>query len=343
MDRRFRALAAVTVAAVYFLILVGGIVRASGSGMGCPDWPKCFGRWVPPTDESQLPAAYQETYAHRGYGEVRFNAAKTWTEYVNRLIGVVIGLLIFATLLASLRFWRRDRAVTWLSLAAFLLVGFQGWLGSVVVSTNLLPWMVTVHMVVALVIVALLLYTLVRSQRGGVPAGTLERRAGLSWGFAVVLGLSLVQIALGAQVREQVDVVAAAGAPRASWVAELGRVFLAHRTLALVVLGANAWLLWQLRRAGALGVELGAMRRLAGAVAAVLLCEAAAGALLSWLGMPAVLQPVHLLLASILVGLQFALAVIYLYATRPAAMAGAPRPFTAPASLGTASPGRSDR
>src|SRR5688572_26064768 len=106
MDRRFRVLASVTVAAVYLLILVGGIVRATGSGMGCPDWPKCFGRWVPPTDESQLPADYQEIYAHRGYGEARFNVAQTWTEYLNRLLGVVIGFLIFATLLASLRFWR---------------------------------------------------------------------------------------------------------------------------------------------------------------------------------------------------------------------------------------------
>ncbi|HUP24792.1 MAG TPA: COX15/CtaA family protein [Thermoanaerobaculia bacterium] len=321
---RFRSLATITVAAVYFLILVGGIVRASGSGMGCPDWPKCFGRWVPPTDESQLPANYQEIYAQRGYGEARFSVAKTWMEYINRLIGVGIGFLIFLTLLASTAFWHRDRAVTWLSLVAFLLVGFQGWLGSVVVATNLLPWMVTVHMVVALVIVCLLVYVWVRSQREAVPAGTLERRGAISVAFAVVLALTLVQIALGAQVRERVDEVQAAGVARTAWVEELGMVFLTHRTLALVVVAAHLWLVWQLRRAGALGAEQGVMRRLSVGVVAVLLAEVTAGALLSWLGMPAVLQPAHLLLASVLVGLQFALLVFYRYASRSPTLAHTP-------------------
>ena len=63
--------------------------------MGCPDWPTCFGQWVPPTSESDLPRNYQEIYADLGYAETRFNVVKTWTEYVNRLIGVGIGLLIF--------------------------------------------------------------------------------------------------------------------------------------------------------------------------------------------------------------------------------------------------------
>lgn len=318
---RFRTLAAVTVAAVYFLILVGGIVRASGSGMGCPDWPKCFGRWVPPTDESQLPEGYRETYAHRGYGEARFNVVQTWTEYVNRLIGVGIGFLIFLTLLASIRFWRGDRAITWLSLLAFLLVGFQGWLGSVVVSTNLAPWMVTVHMVVALVIVCLLVYVWVRSQRDTLPAGTLERRGAVSLAFAAVLASSLVQIALGTQVRERVDEVAAAGVARAAWVEQLGTVYLTHRTLALVVVAANVWLVWLLLRAGALSRDRGVMRRLALGLLGVLLGEVLAGAILSRMGMPAVLQPVHLLLASVLAGLQFALAVIYRYASRSAPVA----------------------
>lgn len=312
MDRRFRLLAATTVAAVYFLILVGGIVRASGSGMGCPDWPKCFGRWIPPTHESQLPANYQEIYGHRGYGDAPFNAVKTWIEYVNRLIGVVIGLLIFATLLAAFVFWRRDRAIVWLSLAAFVLVGFQGWLGSVVVSTNLAPWMVTVHMLVALVIVALLIYVLVRSQRETAPDAPAAREpdGALRWGFALVLALSLVQIVLGTQVRERVDEVAATGAERASWIEQLGGVYAGHRAFAAVVVAANLALIWWLRRSGALGIEHRARRRLALAVVGLLLVEAAVGVLLSALALPPFLQPIHLLFASLLVGAQFALATL---------------------------------
>ncbi|MEM8966748.1 MAG: COX15/CtaA family protein, partial [Bacteroidota bacterium] len=121
-------LSVVTLIAVYLLILVGGIVRSTGSGMGCPDWPKCFDSWIPPTEVSQLPVDYKEVYAQQraaknerflaylgflGLGngdlsdrikndksilvEADFNAAKTWIEYVNRLIGAVIGILIFAT------------------------------------------------------------------------------------------------------------------------------------------------------------------------------------------------------------------------------------------------------
>ena len=80
------------------LILAGGIVRATGSGMGCPDWPKCFGRWIPPTEFSQLPSNYREIYGAKLKGEVEFNAVKTWIEYANRLLGVLVGFFVFGTI-----------------------------------------------------------------------------------------------------------------------------------------------------------------------------------------------------------------------------------------------------
>ena len=125
---RYRRMAWITLAAVYFLILVGATVRASGAGMGCPDWPTCFGRWVPPTSEAQLPSNYQEIYAELGYAETRFNVVKTWTEYTNRLVGVSIGLLIFLTAIYSWFCRRHDPLIFKASVAAFLMVGFQGWL-----------------------------------------------------------------------------------------------------------------------------------------------------------------------------------------------------------------------
>lgn len=341
----FRTLGLITIAAVYALIAVGGIVRATGSGMGCPDWPKCFGRWVPPTAESQLPADYQETYAEHGYGQDRFNVWKTWTEYVNRLIGVVIGFLIFGVMLASFRFWRSDRPVVWWSVAAFLLVGFQGWLGSVVVSTNLAPWMVTVHMLVALVIVGILIYAVARgvvsseSTLSADTAGSGGRK--LEWLFGFCLLLSMIQIGMGTQVREQVDETARAVVERADWIGELGSLVLVHRTFSLVLVIANAVLvywLWRRQRdsvSRAVGGERGpngvgsggsggvgnrgsggspvgpTILRLGFVLLAVLGAEAVAGTLLFYLAIPPVLQPVHLVLAAILAGVQFAMWVLY--------------------------------
>jgi heme a synthase len=109
--QRFLGLALITIAAVYFLILVGGTVRASGAGMGCPDWPLCFGQFIPPTSEAQLPPDWRVTYADRGYDTADFDPVKTWTEYINRLVGVVIGLLVIATAVAAWPYRRADAAV----------------------------------------------------------------------------------------------------------------------------------------------------------------------------------------------------------------------------------------
>ena len=165
LSARFRSIALMTLIAVYLVILAGGIVRASGAGMGCPDWPKCFGQWIPPTEESQLPANYHETYAKLGYADTRFNAVKTWTEYGNRLVGATAGLLVIFTVFAARRFRDADPSVFKLSLAALFAIGFQAWLGKALVMSNLRPWMITIHMLMAFVVVCLLIYTIARSQK----------------------------------------------------------------------------------------------------------------------------------------------------------------------------------
>ena len=345
--RRFRFVGILTVVAVYLLILVGGVVRSTGSGMGCPDWPKCFGRWIPPTEASQLPADYKEIYtaqrvaknqklaltlqrlgfaqvagsifAHpTQYIETDFNATKTWIEYLNRLLGALIGVFVFLTVAFALPYWRRDRTVFWLALASFLLTGVQGYLGSLVVSTNLLPVMVTVHMALALVIVALLLYAVDRTRwsaveriaqtdfadkRGqGVTAGSKKISVSLQvWLWAALL-LTFWQIVLGTQVREQVDIVSAAAGylDRATWVAKLGSTFTVHRTVSALVLLVNIYLgyeLWQLGQPR--------LQRLVAATLSLIGLEIVAGFVLASFALPATVQPVHLTLATVLFGAQF--------------------------------------
>ena len=310
---RYRRMAWITLFAVYFLILVGASVRASGAGMGCPDWPTCFGSWIPPTSEAQLPANYQEIYADLGYAETEFNVVKTWTEYLNRLTGVTIGFLILLTAIYSWSVRRHDKAIATASVAAFLMVGFQGWLGAKVVSSNLQPGMITVHMLMALAIVGTLLFALARARRGIIIAESIQ---GIDPRFEkwlyIVMTLTVIQVTMGTQVREMVDYLNhTQGADRSSWVDALPWFFYVHRSFSAIVLFANLWLIALLVRSVGWSHTL---TRLTVAMIAVIGLSILSGATLGHLGMPAFVQPLHLVGASLLFGLQFLIWMSYRHA-----------------------------
>jgi cytochrome c oxidase assembly protein subunit 15 len=186
--------------ATYLLILMGGLVRVSGAGLGCPDWPHCFGRWIPPTSVEQLPADIDPE---------KFNFRLAWTEYINRLFGIVVGLLIAATALLAFRYHRRTPRILYPSIAAALLVAFQGWQGGQVVTSELKPIIVSAHMVIALIIVVLLTYVSHQVPRRDT-AVTPNSLPGTMQRLLVVLGVvAIVQTALGIQVRESLEVIAA--------------------------------------------------------------------------------------------------------------------------------------
>ena len=310
---RYRRMAWITLAAVYFLILVGASVRASGAGMGCPDWPTCFGSWIPPTSVEQLPANYQEIYADLGYAETEFNVVKTWTEYLNRLTGVTIGFLILLTAIYSWSVRHHDRAIFIASVAAFLMVGFQGWLGARVVASNLQAGMITLHMLMALAIVGTLLYAVARARRGIMMA---ESISGIDPRFAkwlyIVLGMTVLQVAMGTQVREMVDYMNhVQGTERSAWVDAFPWFFYVHRSFSAVVLFSNLWLAWLLVQS--LGWQH-TLTRLTATMLGVIVIAISSGATLGHLGMPAFIQPFHLVGASLLFGLQFLIWMSYRHA-----------------------------
>ena len=310
---RYRRFATITLLAVYFLILVGASVRASGAGMGCPDWPTCFGQWIPPTAESQLPANYQQLYADLGYAETRFNVVKTWTEYLNRVVGVVIGLLIFVTAILSWPLRRYSSSLALASVAACLLVGFQGWLGARVVSSNLQPGMITLHMLMALAILGTLLFALSQSRR---QIMALQPVLGVDARFptwlGIVLLLTIAQVVLGTQVREMTDIFGQLQGEeqRPRWIEAMPWFFYVHRSFSAVVLFANLWLAWLLIRS--LG-WMHTLTRLTFAMIAVIVVSVLTGATLGHLGMPRLVQPLHLLAATSLFGLQFLIWMSYLH------------------------------
>ncbi|MDW8330530.1 MAG: COX15/CtaA family protein [Cyclobacteriaceae bacterium] len=320
---RYRTLISITLGAVYFLILIGGIVRSTGSGMGCPDWPTCFGQWVPPTKAEELPSNYKENYsAYRDKKNQRFaafleaigmkqtayrlrndesirkeadfNAVKTWTEYINRLVGMVVGLLVTAVFIVSVSYFKSKKSVVITAGLALLTVIVTGWFGSIVVSTNLTPWTVTLHMALALVTVALLVLTkfLVENKE------EVIQKPMFVWLSAGLL-LTVIQIFLGTQVRESVDQVATNNPDRTLWVGQLGTVFLVHRSLSWLLLIVNAFIGWRVYQAGWVreGITL----------FIVLAVSLISGAAMSWFDIPAFLQPVHLLGGALLFGVQFSL------------------------------------
>jgi len=109
------------------------------------------------------------------------------------------------------------------------MVGFQGWLGSKVVSSNLLPGMITIHMLVALAIVGTLLYAVAQARRGIMASqsvGNIDQRFG-KWLY-IVLGLTVLQVAMGTQVREMTDFIRESQGEelRSSWIDAMPWFFL---------------------------------------------------------------------------------------------------------------------
>ncbi len=324
-EKRFLRVNLLGIISLFLVILAGGVVRSSGSGMGCPDWPKCFDQYVPPTSVSQLPANYQEKYvAGRvaknerfaktldvlGYGDLalriredksillpeEFNATKTWTEYINRLIGAICGLFLLGAVFLSFTYLKTRKRIFFLSVFNVLLIGFQAWLGSIVVSTNLLAWVVTVHMLVALAIIAISMYTYYDAknlQKVSLPVdGKIKVLAFL------VFTLTILQIILGTEVREQIDAIASFmnNTGRELWV-DKADLFKIHRSFTTLVLVLSFALQ---RRLGKQYAEKSQAIRAMDYTFGFLLAQLVLGISLAYFALPPVAQALHLVFASLL-------------------------------------------
>lgn len=219
--------------------------------------------------------------------EADFNAVKTWIEYINRLVGAVVGLLLTILLILS---FKQPWVFRWYAGLAWILVLVTGWFGSIVVSTNLTPWTVTIHLGLAMAIVVCLV--LVWQRALGTSPGLHSLVVG--WGLIVGLVLLVVQIYLGTRVRSSVDLAAVSGLDRGSWIASSGAVFLVHRTFSWLLLIWVVFLSWRVtkKEGGNFPVQLFGL----------VLALVSTGAVLAYLGLPKLIQPLHLLLACLLTG-----------------------------------------
>lgn len=298
---RFRRIANITVGAVIALILIGSLVRMTGSGMGCPDWPKCFGQWVPPTDVSQLPEDYQSIFAVAGKEIAEFDAFKTWVEYLNRLFGVLVGILGIATVAAGFSIRKGHSKAFYWSLGGLFLTLLAGGLGAYVVKTDLHEGMITIHMIVALGVLTAYLIAVSETNKSSISEkwkGQVSSRD--LWIGGVVVFLVLTQIVMGTQVREQVDALLKEGIARDNWIDRLQGAYGIHKFSHYAVTGII--LLWFRGLRSKAGQPV---RILMMAVIGFLLTEIGLGLGMHHFSVPAAFQPLHLLFATLLFAATF--------------------------------------
>lgn len=289
----FEKVALTTVFATIFLIFVGGLVRASGAGLGCPDWPKCFGLWIPPLDVADLPSAFDASL---------FNVQKTWTEYINRLIGVVIGLLITITFVTSIKYFKLKRSVTFSAAFAFIGVLFQGWLGGQVVKTGLSEGLITVHMLVAMLILLSLLFAYIQSrmEQIALPKVTKRDKKVLFSLSVVVIAFTFLQVLLGTQVREAIDLVSdhLSVGNGALWLDQIGYIDEIHRTSSWFLVITSLYMTYYLFRK--MDETNAILKRVVLSVDSIIVFQIVLGIVLYYGGMPKSFQVMHLTFSAIM-------------------------------------------
>ncbi len=324
MKKYFLITAKTALILVYLVIVAGALVRMTGSGMGCPDWPKCFGYYIPPTEKSQLEfkenhsydkgmviiknetllvakkdfkttSTFQNTdwekYTKHDYAI--FNPFHTWVEYINRLFGALAGIACFAVFILSFR--QKNKNLILVSFLVCVLMGFQAWLGKTVVDSVLNPYKITMHMLVAFLIVAFQLWIIFKASNSMV---SFKKDSRFSIVLAITLLFTIIQVVLGTSVRETVDHMVEAGAPKESWLQNPALSFYFHRSFSIIVLLSNLYLLLRNRN-----LKLGFSK--VNWVLRLILLEIITGVVMVYVDFPIGSQTAHIVLASLLFGVQF--------------------------------------
>ena len=282
----------------FLVIIAGGVVRTTQSGMGCPDWPHCFGKWIPPTNAAELPADY-EKYLSKQDIDHSFNALHTWIEYVNRLLGALLGL--FALIQTFLLFRKRNilRKPFYFSLGFLFVIILTGLFGAIVVKLNLAHLSISVHLLFAVVLIQIQLALLlsVNSRLNSLVVDARMKKLLVSF-----LTLLCIQSILGTTVRMHVDDVSKAldYEQRETWLADGPIAFLIHRSFSWAVLLLALYITWA-------GRMLPAIKNKLYILTGIILLSMITGITLYYANMPRVAQPIHLLLATLAITQSFSI------------------------------------
>jgi len=327
MKNKFKLFSIISLTLIYLVILAGSTVRMTGSGMGCPDWPKCFGYLIPPTNRTQLDWKQNYNYtkgqiiiinnklyssknqfkSERNYNESNwklytkhnyslFNPYHTWIEYINRLIGALSGLSVLIMTLFSFSYLKEKKIIPIFSIITLFLMGFQAWLGKIVVDSNLMPIKITIHLSLAILLIILMVVLIQFSQKK-------EYNYTISKKFKTILILGFIvtlsQIFMGTQVREYVDQIFKSSNNSLSniWQKTPPIIFYIHRSFSILVLFIHFYIGYKFFKSGMIPFAFKIIILMIG-------CEILTGILMYYFNFPFFSQPLHLLFASILIGAQ---------------------------------------
>ena len=328
MKNRFPTIVKITLASLYLIFLAGSIVRMTGSGMGCPDWPKCFGYYIPPTSEEQITWQPNSTYEegmiiikdevlfvaeqevktalifdennweeYTKHEYATFNKFHTWVEYINRLVTVLSGFIFLFLLAGSLKFRKENKWIPIISFIAFFFMLVEAVLGKMVVDSNLKPTMITIHMVIGLLIIGLVLRLLfiIRKEKTSYKYHALFNKL-----LIISVVFSLIQIAMGTQVRQFIDEqVKLFGFENKEYsLMNPSFKFYFHRsfTIAIILVNFGLFYLNQLHKLG---------YKLVSWILVLLFLETITGILMYYAEFPLGTQAIHLLSGALLFGVQF--------------------------------------
>lgn len=248
--------------------------------MGCPDWPRCFGLLAPPTCACQLPANYQDIFLQKRIAKVEkftatldklgfhakaqqirqdknvylpeaFNAQKAWIEYINRIFGVISGLLMLLFALLSIRH-RKVKGVLLYAMMGLIMLVLNAWLGSIVVATNLLPGIVSVHFMLSFLCIFFVLVSMHRLQNFQSESAHPQSR---KWWLVLFISL-MVEVLLGTWAREQVELLTYTGHLQLEngmldYIA-MGIWFAVHRFLPGAIFLGAGWMYFQQKKISAI-------------------------------------------------------------------------------------------
>lgn len=325
---KFQKLAILSIIVVYLVILAGSVVRMTGSGMGCPDWPKCFGYLIPPTERSQLdwkpnfqfnknqiiiideelfyaPESFESNdifesknwkkYTKHDYA--KFNPIHTWIEYINRLIGALAGIIVLILFLYSLRFIKGKSFITLLSFLSLLAIIFQAWLGKIVVDSNLEAETITIHMFMAILLLFILFGILAFSKKS---KSNFKIPKIVYFLILISLLTIIFQVFTGTEVRKFIDIKMELFnyVQKDRWIENIPNIFFTHRSFSWIILLSNALAFYFLNKLKVNSIILNYTNIL-------ILFQIITGVIMYYFYFPFASQPIHLLLSTIIVGLQF--------------------------------------